>query len=258
MSTLIIGGTGTLGKEITALLPDVIAPTRQELDITQPETIARTLDRHAPHVVVHMAAYTDVANAEQNREDCWRINVMGTRNLVAALLERRIPLIYISTDYVFYGDRGRYTEDDPVGMVRNYYALSKLVAEELVHVLSLYVIIRTSFRPRTWPFSTAATDLYTSQDYVDVIAPDIAMVITSHAQIPYHVLHIATERKSTYELAVRRKPDVIPISRTELRVELPEDISLDTSRWKRLKETLVAKGEYEYDYQCQEELICGK
>lgn len=243
MSTLMTGGTGTLGKEIVALLPDVVAPTRHALDITQPETIARTLDRYAPHVVVHMAAYTDVANAEQHREDCWRMNVMGTRNLVAALLERSIPLIYLSTDYVFYGDRGQYTEDDPVGMPRNYYALSKLVAEEVVHVLSQYVIIRTSFRPRIWPFSTAATDLYTSQDYVDVIAPDIAMVITSHGQIPYHVLHIATERKSTYELAVRRKPDVTPISRTELRVELPEDISLDTSRWKRLKETLVAKGE---------------
>jgi len=71
-------------------------------------------------------------------------------------------------------------------------------------------------------------------------------------------LHITTERKSTYELAVRRKPDGLPISRAELRVELPEDISLDTSRWKQLKETLVVKKEEEDESQDQRKTIYGK
>ena len=70
----------------------------------------------------------------------------GTRTLVRAL--GSTPLVHISTDYVFYGDRGGYAEDDPVGPVRNYYALSKLAAEAVARVARRHLVIRTSFRPR--------------------------------------------------------------------------------------------------------------
>jgi dTDP-4-dehydrorhamnose reductase len=131
-----------------------------------------------------------------------------------------------------------YKEEDPPGPVCNYYALSKLVAEEMVRLAPRHLIIRTSFRPRQWPYPVAFTDVYTSQDYVDVIAPDIALAITSYSTIPDAVLHIATERKSVYELARRRRADVRPGSKREARVTLPDDISLDTRRWQALKAQL--------------------
>ncbi|GAG33297.1 unnamed protein product, partial [marine sediment metagenome] len=158
-----------------------------------------------------------------------------TANVVRAVSGRGIFLVYISTDYVFDGVGGGYKEDDPLGPVRNYYSLTKLVAEELSRLSPAHLIVRTSFRPREWPYPVAFTDVYTSQDYVDVIAPEIALAIRRCRDIPYDTLHIATERKSVYELARRRKGDVRPGSKAQADVEFPDDISLDTSRWQQLK-----------------------
>jgi dTDP-4-dehydrorhamnose reductase len=148
--------------------------------------------------------------------------------------------VHVSTDYVFWGDRGGYAEDDPVGPVRNYYALSKLVAEEVARVYEDTLTIRTSFRPREWPYPVAFTDVYTSQDYVDIVAPEISLAVRHAREIPNRVLHVATERKSVYELARRRAPDVKPGTRREAGVELPEDISLSIGRW----DTLASKWDW--------------
>jgi dTDP-4-dehydrorhamnose reductase len=229
------GARGRLGTELQALLPEIVPLHRPEFDLTRPETVAAALNRLRPRVLVHAAAYTDVAGAEQNRAECWSVNVAGTRNLVKEALRRETALVHISTDYVFDGSRGGYRETDEPGPVRNYYALSKLAAEEVVRVVPRHLVIRTSFRPREWPYPVAFEDVFTSQDYVDVIAPEIALAVRRLEAIPYDTLHIATERKSVYELARRRKPDVRPGSRREAAVNLPEDISLDISRWTELK-----------------------
>lgn len=233
---LITGGSGRLGLELRALLPALIAPPRSELDLTRPETIGRVLERYRPDLVVHAAAYTDVAGAETERARCWQVNVAGTRALVRELLQAGLPLVHLSTDYVFWGDRGGYREDDTPGPVRNHYALSKLVAEELARLVPRHLVIRTSFRAREWPYPVAYDDLYTSQDYVDVIAPEVALAISRFEEIPYDTLHIATERKTVYELARRRAPKVARGSRKEASAPLPEDVSLDVSRWRGLKE----------------------
>jgi dTDP-4-dehydrorhamnose reductase len=123
--------------------------------------------------------------------------------------------------------------------VRNYYALSKLVSEEVALARPGTLVIRTSFRPREWPYPIAFEDVYTSQDYVDVLAPEISLAVRRVAEIPHDRLHIATERKSVYELARRRSPTVRPGSRKEAGVDLPEDVSLDTGRWRALRSRLL-------------------
>jgi len=232
---LLTGGEGRLGTELRALLPGVVAPLEAEMDITRPEQVDARLDAARPDVLVHAAAYTDVAGAETDRATCWRVNVDGTRNVVRAAAARDVFLVHISTDYVFEGTSGGYREDDPPGPARNYYALTKLVAEAVARLCRPHLVIRTSFRPRTWPYPTAFTDVHTSQDYVDVIAPEIALAIRRCRDVGSDTLHIATERKSAYELARRRRPEVRPASKLEAKVELPDDISLDTSRWRELK-----------------------
>jgi dTDP-4-dehydrorhamnose reductase len=235
---LLTGGNGRLGKELKTLLTNVVAPPSQDLDVTNPASLERVIEQHKPTLLVHAAAYTNVSGAESEKAKCWQVNVVGTRNLVKAALAHNLPLVHISTDYVFYGDKGMYREDDPLGPVRNYYALTKLVAEESVRLLPKHLVIRTSFRPREWPYPNAFDDIYTSQDYVDIIAPEIALAIQNLEQIHYETLHIATERKSVYDLAKRRKPDVQRGSKANANVSLPDDISLDVSRWQALKERL--------------------
>jgi dTDP-4-dehydrorhamnose reductase len=237
---LLTGGNGRLGKELQHLLT-AIAPSSQDLNITNLASVQAAFAQHKPSLLVHAAAYTNVSGAEAEKAKCWQVNVEGTRNLVKVATEHQIPFIHISTDYVFYGDRGMYKENDALGPVRNYYALTKLVAEELVRLVPEHLVIRTSFRPREWPYPSAFDDLYTSQDYVDIIAPEIALAVQNLAHIPYETLHIATERKSVYDLAKRRKSDVQRGSKANANVALPDDISLDISRWQEIKEKV--KGE---------------
>jgi len=243
---LLTGGSGRLGRELRGLLEGsrgvtVHAPPRTELDVTHADSVMAAAGSFRPDVVVHAAAYTDVAGAERDRERCWAVNVVGTRNVAAAANAVGARLVHVSTDYVFWGDTGGYSETDTPGPVRNYYALTKLVAEEAARAAPDHLVIRTSFRPRAWPYPEAYADVYTSQDYVDVIAPEIALAIARATGIGHTTLHIGTERKSVFELARRRAPDVRAGTRVSATVALPEDVSLDVSRWHALKAAWAAE-----------------
>jgi dTDP-4-dehydrorhamnose reductase len=239
---LITGGSGRLGGELRALLAGAIAPPRAELDVTDPASVDAALARHRPAVVVHAAAYTDVAGAERDRATPWRVNVLGTRHVADACAAAGAVLVHVSTDYVFWGDadparaaRGGYREDDPTGPVRNAYALTKLAAEDEARRAPRHLIVRTSFRPRTWPYPVAFTDVRTSQTYVDELAPDLALLVHHAAELVdagVHVLHVVGPPTTVFELARRRAPDVRPASKAEAGVALPDDVVLDATRWR--------------------------
>lgn len=254
---LLTGGSGRLGSELRALLPqlgwhDLLAPRSGQLDVTNAAGVASYAREHLPRLVVHAAAYTNVAQAEEQRDLCWRVNVEGTRNLVAAARSVGAAFVLVSTDYVFYGDARQadgagagYREDDTPGPVRNYYSLTKLVAEEAARAYENSLVLRTSFRPREWPYPVAYDDLFTTQDYVDVIAPLVAEVLYRYdlGEVPYPTLHVATDRKSVYDLARRRAPEVGRASRSSSPVELPADVSLNTDRLQELRASWRARAE---------------
>jgi len=191
-------------------------------------------------LVINASGYTDVARAEHERTACWDINVTGVANLLQALRRQPCGLLHISTDYVFDGQVGNYKESDTPGPPCNYYALTKLVGEQIAATWDECLVIRTSFRDGIWPHPVAFDDLFTSQDYLDVVAPDIALLVSCWGQFSDRILHIATERKSAFELARRRRPDVKVGSRCDAKVTLPADISLDITRWTQLKARLLA------------------
>lgn len=237
---VLTGGNGRLGTELQALLPTIKAPSRTELDVTGS---LDWLHETKPKLIVHAAAFTDVAAAEHRRQECWNLNVIGTRKVAQAAAQLDATLVLISTDYVFWGDEGDYREDDPPGPVRNYYALTKLVAEEAARAAmpaGRLLIIRTSFRARQWPHPVAFSDLFTSQDYVDVLAPHIALAIAKVDEVPHDTLHIAGRRRSALDLARARRPDVQTATRASASVELPADISLNTDRWQQLLQRFAA------------------
>lgn len=232
---LILGGSGRLGRALRGLLPQAPAPTRQEIDLLERHSLARGLQKYRPKVVVNATGYTDVLKAEWEREKCWAANVVGVQNLVRELFAWDCGLLQVSTDYVFDGQQGMYRESDVPGPVCNYYSLTKLAGEQVAFSLPASLIVRTSFREGCWPHPVAFQDLFTSQDYLDVIAPDFVLLLQHWGEFPDKILHIASERKSAYELARRRKPEVQPGWRKDAAVALPYDISLNVSRWRLLK-----------------------
>ncbi|HEX4849728.1 MAG TPA: NAD(P)-dependent oxidoreductase, partial [Puia sp.] len=162
MKILITGANGLLGQHLTKLLLDngdfVIATGKGEsrlpfvahpgliykpLDISNIEDAASIFSSHHPDVVIHAAALTQVDYCQLNMDEAYEINVRGTSKMLEYAVSNCRHFIYISTDFVFDGNKGNYKEEDETGPV-NYYGKTKLEAEILVKKSSLpWSIVRT-------------------------------------------------------------------------------------------------------------------
>ena len=149
MKILLIGGSGQLGLEFLSLkIPNnlsFLSPDSNQLDIRNRVQIKNFVEKYNPDIVLNFSAYTNVNKAEENLEDCLEINHIGVKNLVTCLNNRSIPLIHISTDYVFGRyDKGPYKALDKRGSVNNY-GYSKLLGEdEIIKFSKKAIIIRTA------------------------------------------------------------------------------------------------------------------
>lgn len=159
---LVTGANGLLGQKILQLLAvetkDLVvgtgrgaqryAPIKGQqyiaADITVAAEVAALFDQVQPDLVIHAAAMADVSLSEREQEACWQVNVQGTGHIVAFAERQGCYLEYISTDFVYKGDKDQYLEDDKAEPV-NFYGKSKLAAEDLVRQSKIpWSIIRTS------------------------------------------------------------------------------------------------------------------
>ena len=137
MKILLTGSNGQLGKACQAEFKneEVLAMDVDSLDITRADQCEASIKKHAPDVIIHAAAYTDVKAAQANPALCYQVNMAGTYNLALNCQEQAVKFVYISTDFVFDGRKSSpYTEDDPVGPL-NVYGRSKLAGELVVQDL---------------------------------------------------------------------------------------------------------------------------
>lgn len=151
---LLAGAGGQLGRTVLALATDrgtrVRGLARGSLDITDRTAVLDAVRTLRPSAVVNAAAYTAVDRAESDRETAFAVNRDGASHFADACNAADIPLIHISTDYVFDGTKPvPYVEDDPPAPV-SVYGASKLAGEEAVRGrCRRHVILRTS-----WLYST--------------------------------------------------------------------------------------------------------
>ena len=150
MKILITGAKGMLGTDLCALLRtnniEVFEWDLPANDITEVKRTVVQLKRIAPDRIIHLAAYTDVDGCEVNKSKAYSVNVQGTWAMVLGAKEINTPLLHMSTDYVFDGEKGSpYFEDDKTNPI-NYYGLTKVQSEQLVKgKLKKFYIIRTSW-----------------------------------------------------------------------------------------------------------------
>lgn len=159
MKILITGCNGLLGQKLLALLttlPDVnvIATARKPLqgdfdvpfnlmDVEDAASVQRVIASHMPDVIIHAAAMTQVDICEQHREACYRANVEGVENLIAAIGTTATHLIHVSTDFIFNGEHEMLREEDEPDPV-NYYGACKWLAEQRVMMSNIrWSIVRT-------------------------------------------------------------------------------------------------------------------
>jgi dTDP-4-dehydrorhamnose reductase len=145
--------TGRAGQVVRSLLErgpaamaDVTELGRPELDLADPANVAEVLAAAEPDVIVNAAAYTAVDKAESEPEQAWAVNAAGAKAIAQAAAELAVPIIQISTDYVFDGTLDRpYREDDPPAPL-GIYGQSKRAGEEAVAAATAnHAILRTAW-----------------------------------------------------------------------------------------------------------------
>lgn len=230
---VLTGGTGTLGSELIPLLEKrgafVIAPTRKEMDITDGHSVGDFFSKgrgRGCDMLIHCAAYTNVPDAQlpANHRKVLNANVFGTGYLASWAKHNHFKMVYISTDYVYEGTKGNYGVTD-IAKPFCFYGYSKLAGEAFIPSNGL--VVRTSFLPRGYWGKDALTkvfaDVYTSKDWVDVIAGKIIDILGETG-----VYNVGTERKTLKDLAIQEYPEVedLSLDKLDFGFEYPRDSSM--------------------------------
>lgn len=160
MKILVTGSNGLLGQSITSIFTresdfDMMLTSAEEksflsyghhyemLDITKKDDVKRITDYYSPDVIINCAAYTIVDKCETERELSWKINVDGVKNLIIAARRNKSKIIHYSSDYVFDGKNGPYTEESVPNPV-SFYGREKLASENALITSDInFAIIRT-------------------------------------------------------------------------------------------------------------------
>jgi dTDP-4-dehydrorhamnose reductase len=150
MKLLVLGAGGQVGRELCRLAwpagAAIAAVDRGEVEIADRDAVFAAVERERPDLVINAAAYTAVDRAESEPDAAWAANCTGPANLAAACRDAAIPLLHLSTDYVFDGTKqGPYRENDPANPL-GVYGKSKGAGDRAIReTLSEHVILRTAW-----------------------------------------------------------------------------------------------------------------
>jgi dTDP-4-dehydrorhamnose reductase len=269
----VTGASGLLGSRIVELAKShhVIIPLHStnpvqsnslKIDITNANEVLNSFNRFKPTMVIHTASETNVDKCETEKEHAWKTNVEGTRNIAEACRKVNARLVAISTDYVFDGEKGWYTEEDKPNPI-SYYGLTKLEGEkQVINHCKNYAILRTSvlygWHPWkqnfvTWVISklkqqqeiTVVEDHYNTPTLADNLAEIAVEVAEKDLQGIYHAS--GNERISRYKFAEQiagtfgLNSDLIkPVKMSEVTAwtaKRPRDSSLDTGKIRKQLKT---------------------
>lgn len=222
MRVLIIGANGQLGTDIVKVLhsEEVIPLTHEDIEVAEEGFVRKAMRPYQPEVVISTAAYHRVGDCERNDVKSFKVNAIGAKNLANVCKEKDAILVYISTDYVFDGEkRTPYIESDPPRPL-NAYGISKLAGEYYIrYIWPKHFIIRTSglygsakCRAKGGNFVDLMLRLAQEQDEIqvvddEVLTPtytiDLALKIRDLIQTDYFGLYHITNNGacSWYEFA---------------------------------------------------------
>lgn len=273
MEKLLIIGTGLLGSKLANISDFKTFGTYNKnpikiknckllkLDVVARDRTFKLIKQLNPDYIVHTAALTNVDYCETHKEEAYKINVEGTRNVVEASKEIGAKLIYISTDYVFDGEGGMYKEDDRTNPI-NYYGKSKLDGESVtVNTCDNYIIARISvlygLNPKlnfvTWALQELkdgneikiVNDQFNTPTLADNLAELILELIKNDATGIFHAS--GSERINRFDFVLKlaevfdlKKKLIKPITSNELNwiAKRPKDSSLDVSKISEIAEPL--------------------
>jgi dTDP-4-dehydrorhamnose reductase len=197
VKVLVTGREGQLARGLLEAAEgagvQLVAIGRPDVDVADEGSVAAAVARERPDIVVNAAAYTAVDRAESEPVVAHAVNALGAERVAKACAANAIPIIHISTDYVFDGAKaGPYREDDPTGPI-NVYGQTKLEAEQRVaKACERHLILRTAWVHSPWGANFVKTmlRLATTRPSIGVVddqlgsptyAPDLAKIVLAVA-----------------------------------------------------------------------------
>jgi len=224
MKIFITGGSGNLGKELKKVIPNtyqIVSPTRVECDIENFQEIQNEILKSKPDIVLHLAGFVDIIGCEDNITKAIDTNVIGTINVVKSCLNLKCKLVYVSSEYVFKGDKGNYSINDKLNPI-NIYGKTKSASEHIISILPNYQIIRAPFIKTKYP--KVYTNQYCSRYFIEDIAEKIFNNIINNKN---NIVHIANDRKSLYNHYLDKNLNPLPIEIPDnMKNITPKDTSL--------------------------------
>jgi len=223
------GGSGLLGSEFKKIAPDLLYPPQEEFDATNYPQMEAFVEKHGCDQIIHAAAFTSPPLIDKDPLKAIEVNIVGTANVVKLCIKHGARLMYICTDYVFQGDKGGYSENDPVHPV-NKYAWSKLGGECAARMYDKALIVRTTFGPDRFPYDKAFVDQWTSRESVSVIARKLAALAATDT---VGVVHVGGDRRTVMQYARSLDParNIAELSIKDVSFKVPVDTSLNCERY---------------------------
>jgi len=245
-NTLLTGSTGQLGSAImgSGYFKNLLSPSRSVLDITVPNSIGNFFEKNRIDSVIHCAALARMRECEENPAKALRTNAIGTSNLVLEALReeeksgRKIRFVLISSDGVYPGIKGNYSETD-AAIPYNKYGWTKLGSECAVSMLSDFCIIRASFfNPDDIRFKESADDAYSSKIQIKDLVKCISMLLNSDF---VGTINVGGKKISDYVRYKKFKPGLRQCKLKDILKTVPfsmaRDASMNIRLWNRLKKS---------------------
>ena len=174
---IVTGSDGRFGKILQRLNKQFIFKNKKQLNILSVNSISKNLKRYRPSHILHLAGLSRPMKIhDQNIGKSINLNIIGTCNLVKEASKRKIKIIYLSTSYVYPGDKGNYSEEDPIKPWNNY-SWSKLGGECAVQMYKKSLIIRLCMTEKPFIHNKAYANVKSNFIYQEDAAKIILKIL---------------------------------------------------------------------------------
>ena len=225
---LITGGGGNLATELVKANTKhkITALSKAQLNVCNQDDIELALSSYRPDILIHTAALTrPMVKHIESPSTSINSNIIGTSNITLSCIKYKTKLIYISTDYVYPGITGNYSEEDPLLPI-NEYAWSKLGGECAVKLYDNSLILRMALCEKPFPHPKALTDIKKSYLYIDEAASIILKLINKKG-----IINIGGDELSPYEFVKKTNPHIKKITLNEVSdVKMGKNSSMNTNK----------------------------
>ena len=240
---LVVGGSGFLGShvadELTEKGYEVTIFDRKkstwindnqkfiESDLLDREHVIKSLEGF--NFVIHFAGIADIGESKEKPLETIETNIIGTANITKICSQLKIKLIYISTSYVYPGNKGNYKETDPIYPINNY-ALSKMGGEASVRMYDNSLTIRASMTEKPFIHNEAFSDFVTNFMYHEDLAKNLLKLINKKG-----IINVGGQKQSVYRFAKKSNKKIESISaRKKLGNNYPLKQSMNVRKYFKL------------------------